>query len=114
MMMLKPKACITSPRDSILKLKSQGLAKLVVGLLETTKLKTMPVIRQFDKYLLEQGLRPNDDKAVLAWLQEHRGPLVGAILFTDGHGQVDFLLTTGTTDELRKIGDRHGKNSNNS
>lgn len=111
---MKLLGALSIPRDKLLELKHEGFKHLVRGVLtaakwkQTAKQESMSMIDSpnvragINNYLLSQGILPND-KSVLLWLQENNGPLVGVFIL-EVNGKVDFLITTGTKEELKEIG----------
>ena len=110
---MRVRAALSIPREHITKLKYDAFKQFIRGLLINSKLQGMTnVQRGFTAYLQSLGIHPNDD-SVVDWLQENTGELIGGFILETDNGKIDFLVTTGTSAELRQIGMKNVEESDN-
>lgn len=104
---MRLKGATSLPRDELLKLKWDAFQHMLRGLLTTTRM-DYPAVRQgLIAYLTSQGLKPNDN-SLMGWLQDNPGERVAVFMF-EHQGVLEFLLASGTTAELRQIGEKHAE-----
>lgn len=110
---MRVKAALSIPREHITRLKYDAFQQFIRGLLINSKLQNMTNVRRgFTAYLQSLGIHPNDD-SILTWLQENTGEIIGGFILEADNGKIDFLVTTGTSAELRQIGMKNVKDSDN-
>jgi hypothetical protein len=106
---MRLRGALSVPREKLLEFKADAFKELLQGILTVTRLNFPRVRQELDAYLFSLNLLP-DDNHVLAWLNDHPGPVIAIYLFED-RGRIRFELHAGTPAELRQIGESHVEES---